>query len=204
MQRLTDIVFALAILLLTTPIWIVVLAVVALSDFGNPLFLQNRIGRGGKIFRLVKFRTMSKNASAGSNLTVSGDKRVTPVGRLLRRFKIDELPQLVNVLIGSMSIVGPRPETPEYVALYDQDQREVLKYRPGLTDPASIKYRHEEKILAQYNDPVEAYKSVILPDKIAISLEYQRSRNIGSDLGIIGETIMAIVRPASDGTGRNE
>lgn len=190
--------FAVAILLLTTPIWLVVLVGVSLSDFGSPLFVQNRVGRGGKVFRLVKFRTMSKNASSGSNLTVSGDKRVTPVGGILRRFKIDELPQLVNVLVGSMSIVGPRPETPEYVALYDQTQREVLKYRPGLTDPASIKYRHEEKILAQYSDPVEAYKSVILPDKIALSLEYQRSRNISSDLGIIGETIMAIVRPASE------
>lgn len=190
--------FAVAILLLTTPIWLVVLVGVSLSDFGSPLFVQNRVGRGGKIFRLVKFRTMSKNASAGSNLTVSGDKRVTPIGGILRRFKIDELPQLVNVLVGSMSIVGPRPETPEYVALYDQAQSEVLKYRPGLTDPASIKYRHEEQILAQYSDPVEAYKSVILPDKIALSLEYQRSRNIGSDLGIIGETIMAIVRPASE------
>lgn len=168
-----------------------------MSDFGNPLFLQNRVGREGKIFRLVKFRTMSKNASAGSNLTVSGDKRVTPVGRILRRFKVDELPQLVNVLVGSMSIVGPRPETPEYVALYNESQREVLKYRPGLTDPASIKYRHEEQILAQYSDPVEAYKAVILPDKIAISLNYQRGRSIISDLGIIGETIRAIVRPTS-------
>lgn len=159
--------------------------------------MQNRVGRGGDIFRLVKFRTMSKNASAGANLTVSGDKRVTPVGAVLRRLKIDELPQLLNVLSGSMSIVGPRPETPEYVALYDQSQREVLNYRPGLTDPASIKYRHEEKILAQYNDPVAAYKSIILPDKIAISLEYQRRRSVASDIGIIAATIMAIVRPVS-------
>ncbi len=197
MQRFIDIVFAVTILLITAPVWIVVLAVVSMSDFGNPLFLQNRVGREGKTFRLVKFRTMSKNASAGSNLTVSGDKRVTPVGRILRRFKVDELPQLVNVLVGSMSIVGPRPETPEYVALYNESQREVLKYRPGLTDPASIKYRHEEQILAQYSDPVEAYKAVILPDKIAISLNYQRGRSIVSDLGIIGETIRAIVRPTS-------
>ncbi len=198
MQRLIDIVFALAILLLTTPIWIVTLIVVTLSDFGSPFFLQNRVGRNEKVFRLVKFRTMTKNASVGSNLTVSGDKRVTPIGRVLRRLKIDELPQLLNVLVGSMSIVGPRPETPEYVALYDQAEREVLKYRPGLTDPSSIKYRHEERILAKYSDPVEAYKSVILPDKIAISLEYQHRRNLASDLAIIGETILAIFRPAED------
>lgn len=198
MQRLIDIVFAVAILLLTIPIWVIVLIAVSLSDLGSPFFLQERVGKDGDIFRLVKFRTMNKNAAAGSNLTVSGDKRVTPIGRVLRRLKIDELPQLLNVLVGSMSIVGPRPETPEYVALYDQAQREVLKYRPGLTDPSSIKYRHEEKILAQYGDPVEAYKSVILPDKIAISIEYQRRRRIAGDLAIIGETIMAIFRPVEE------
>ena len=202
MQRLLDFVFAIAILLVTAPLWFAALIVVALSDFGNPLFLHPRVGRGGKHFRLAKFRTMSKAAPGGSNLTVSGDPRVTTVGRILRRLKIDELPQLLNVLSGTMSIVGPRPETPEFVSLYTDDQREILKYRPGLTDPASIKYRHEEKILAQHGDPVAAYKTLILPDKIALSLEYQRHRNIVSDLRIIGQTVAAIVRPVPEEFGR--
>lgn len=195
MQRLFDIILAIGILIVSAPVWLLATLALLIFDFGNPIFLHERIGRNGKPFHLVKFRTMSTRKEAGSNLTVSGDTRITGIGRILRRLKIDELPQLLNILSGSMSIVGPRPETPEFVALYSHEQREILKYRPGLTDPASIKYRHEERILAAHPDPVAAYKSIVLPDKIGLSLEYQRRRSLFSDFAVIGRTITAIFHP---------
>lgn len=198
MNRLFDIIVAVAILILTLPLWLATLVVVPLSDFGSPLFLHQRVGRDGKLFKLIKFRTMRRRSESGLNLTVAGDKRVTGIGRLLRRLKIDELPQLANVLAGSMSIIGPRPETPEFVALFTEEQRQILQYRPGLTDPASIKYRHEELILANHADPVAAYRNIVLPDKIAISLAYQQKRTLLSDLGVIGDTVAAIFGKASD------
>lgn len=200
MQRIFDIVFALIILLLSSPLWLLATIGIFVSDFGNPFFLHTRVGREGQLFRLIKFRTMKSNAPAQANLTVSGDRRITPTGRILRRLKIDELPQLLNVLAGSMSIVGPRPESPEYVAGYDPQQKAILRFRPGLTDPASIKYRYEEKILARYPDPVEAYKTIVLPDKIALSLDYQRGRSIWSDLVIVLQTIAVIFNSAPTAT----
>lgn len=196
MQRVLDIVLALLILLLSSPLWLLATLAVFLSDFGSPFFRHTRVGREGEPFRLIKFRTMKNNAPTQANLTISGDRRITPVGRVLRRLKIDELPQLLNVLAGSMSIVGPRPESPEYVAGYTREQKEILKFRPGLTDPASIKYRYEEKILAQYSDPVAAYRQIVLPDKIALSLDYQRRRTLWSDLVIILQTIAVIFNTA--------
>jgi lipopolysaccharide/colanic/teichoic acid biosynthesis glycosyltransferase len=200
MQRIFDILFALCTLLLSSPLWLVAAPAIFLADFGNPFFRQVRVGRGGRPFRLIKFRTMRSGAPAEANLTVAGDRRITPVGKVLRRLKIDELPQLLNVLAGSMSIVGPRPETPEYVAAYSSAQKEILSFRPGLTDPASIKYRYEEKILAQYPDPVEAYRTIVLPDKIALSLNYQRKRSLGRDLLIILQTIGVIFDSAPSTT----
>jgi lipopolysaccharide/colanic/teichoic acid biosynthesis glycosyltransferase len=196
MQRIFDIVFALLILLLSSPLWLLAATGIFISDFGSPFFLHTRVGREGRPFRLIKFRTMRDNAPTEANLTVSGDRRITPIGRVLRRLKIDELPQLLNVLAGSMSIVGPRPESPEYVAEYTKEQKEILRFRPGLTDPASIKYRYEEKILAKHADPVEAYKTIVLPDKIALSLDYQRRRTFWSDLVIVFQTVAVIFKSA--------
>jgi len=125
-------------------------------------------------------------------ITVKGDSRVTGIGKILRRFKLDELPQFLNILFGSMSFVGPRPEVAEYISLYTPEQREILKYKPGLVDPATLKYRNEEEILAGFPDPQKGYIETILPDKIGISLEYQRNRSVLSDFKIILETAVAI------------
>ncbi len=194
MQRVLDLTLALLGLLVTLPLTLLTLLALLLFDFGNPLFVHRRVGRAGKEFGLVKFRTMRRNAG-GVGLTVARDARITPIGRILRRLKLDEMPQLLNVVAGQMAIVGPRPETPEFVARYDVAQREILKYKPGLTDPASLKYRYEEKTLAKFADPVDVYIETILPDKIAISLAYQKRRTILSDLGIVARTILAILRP---------
>ena len=202
MQRLFDIILAFGILVVSSPLWLLAVLALIIFDFGNPFFLHERIGKGGESFKLIKFRTMRRKSADNSNLTVSGDARITGIGKILRRLKIDELPQLLNVLSGSMSVVGPRPETPEFVALYSPEQRAILKYRPGLTDPASIKYRHEERVLAAHADPVAAYKSIVLPDKISLSLQYQRNRSIWTDLGIIGSTIGAIFHPLPEEQGR--
>jgi lipopolysaccharide/colanic/teichoic acid biosynthesis glycosyltransferase len=130
-------------------------------------------------------------------ITVSGDKRVTPIGRVLRRYKLDELPQLWNVLRGDMSLVGPRPELPMYVASYTAEQRQVLAVRPGITDPASLTYRHEEKILAEYDDPDQFYRTRILPDKLAQSLLYLQKISLKVDLRIIVETVLSLFFPWS-------
>jgi len=129
----------------------------------------------------------------GLGLTISGDRRVTPVGKFLRRYKIDELPQLWNVLRGELSLVGPRPELPIYVALYTRDQRRVLSVRPGITDPASLAYRNEEKILASQAEPEQFYVSQILPDKLAQNIDYLRQVSFRNDLGIILRTIVSSV-----------
>lgn len=195
MKRLFDFVAALLILIVTLPIWVIATLLLIVSG-QNPLFFHERVGKGGQIFHLIKFRTMraADSGESWSGITVAGDSRITSIGRTLRRWKIDELPQLLNVLAGRMSIVGPRPETPEFVALYSPGQRKILDFKPGLTDPASLKYRYEEKTLAQFADPVDAYIRVVLPDKIQISLDYQRSRTIWTDLGVIYQTARAVLR----------
>ena len=194
MRRLADFLLALLLTIVTSPIWILVMLTLLVFTPGRPFFVHTRIGRGGKNFRLVKFRTMRSTKDNQSELTVLGDRRVTRIGRLLRRFKLDELPQLLNILTGSMTFVGPRPESPKYVALYTPAQREILDYLPGLTDPASLKYRYEEEILAGFGDPESGYLQTILPDKIKLSLEYQKNRRLFSDIKIIGVTFAAIFR----------
>lgn len=204
MQRLFDLIIAILILILSSPFWLIALLALLILDFGSPFYRHRRVGQYGREFRLIKFRTMRKDA-AGGNLTVAGDSRVTAIGKVLRKLKIDELPQLINVLKGEMAIVGPRPETPEFVATYTPEQREILKFKPGLTDPSSIKYRYEEIILGSYADPVQAYKNIVLPDKLAISIAYQNQRTIGSDLSMIWRTFAAIFGgppETPDGSGR--
>ena len=119
---------------------------------------------------------------------------MTSVGKLLRRYKLDEIPQLLNVLVGNMTFVGPRPEIPEFVELYTEEQREILKFKPGLTDPASLKYRDEEDQLAKFENPVSGYLTEVLPDKLKISLQYQQGRNLRSDLRIIWRTVIALLK----------
>lgn len=193
MKRLTDLVVSFAGLVVLLPLFLVIILMIWLDD-GRPIFFrQERIGLGGLPFRMWKFRTMVKNAdSMGPSITIGVDPRITRLGLHLRSLKIDELPQLINVLIGEMSLVGPRPEVPRYVALYTDHQREVLTLKPGITDLASIKYRNENDILGQVDDPEAYYRDVILPDKITINLAYACRATWLNDMIVIFKTVSGI------------
>lgn len=177
-------------LVFLSPLFAIV-AVCIKTDSRGPVFYPHvRVGKDGRPFRILKFRSMDAVASRlPAGITVSGDKRVTRVGRFLRRYKIDELPQLWNVLLGDMSLVGPRPELPKYVAAYSPEQKLVLRVRPGITDPASLRYRHEEEILSCCEDPENVYRMQILPNKLAGNLAYIRNISLGTDLRIIFKTV---------------
>jgi lipopolysaccharide/colanic/teichoic acid biosynthesis glycosyltransferase len=176
-------------LLLLSPLLIVVAILVKLTSRGPALYRQVRVGRRGELFRIAKFRTLREHAGAGRQITAADDPRITPIGSVLRRFKLDELPQLWNVLAGDMSLVGPRPEVPYYVARYSDAQRQVLNVRPGITDPASIAYRHEETLLAGHTDPDAYYRQVILPDKLEMNLDYVEHICLSVDLVLLLRTI---------------
>jgi lipopolysaccharide/colanic/teichoic acid biosynthesis glycosyltransferase len=190
MKRAFDLVVAaLALAVLALPL-LAVAALVRLTSPGPALFRQERVGRGGRLFRIWKLRTMVHAASArGPLVTSAGDARVTPLGRLLRRFKVDELPQLVNVLVGDMSFVGPRPEVPRYVARYSPDDRRVLAVRPGITDPASIHLRDEEALLGRFADRERAYVEVLLPLKLDLQLGYLARQTFVRDVAVILRTL---------------
>ena len=182
-------------LLVLWPFLLAVAVAIWLSDRGPVFFRQERVGRGGQSFRMWKFRTMVVNAEArGGQLTVGEDKRITGVGKWLRRLKLDELPQLLNVVAGQMSLVGPRPEVRRYTDLYTEDQRRVLDLMPGITDPASIRYRDESALLAQQADPERAYVEQVMPEKIRLNLEYAARANVLTDLGTILTTLLKIGR----------
>ncbi|HQQ71109.1 MAG TPA: sugar transferase [Alicycliphilus sp.] len=200
LKRLFDILFAALALLLLCPLLLAVALWVRLDSPGPVLFRQQRVGRGGRPFDIFKFRTMVTNAeAAGPQLTVGADARITRAGAWLRRSKVDELPQLLNVLRGDMSVVGPRPEVPRYVALYPPALRAVvLSVRPGITDLASIAYRDESTLLARSTDPERAYVEQILPAKLAYAEQYVRSRTLWLDLRIIVWTLLAVLgRPVN-------
>jgi lipopolysaccharide/colanic/teichoic acid biosynthesis glycosyltransferase len=188
-----SIVSALLLILLSPALLLI--AIATLVESGWPvLFFQTRVGRGGKPFRLVKIRSM-RPAVAGRCITSSGDPRVTRVGKILRKFKLDELPQLWNVLRGEMSLVGPRPEIPEFVDLNLPIWRSVLQVRPGITDPVSIAYRNEERLLATAEDPVRLYRETILPDKLKRNIAYLSERSLSRDLKVILQTLRCAVFP---------
>jgi lipopolysaccharide/colanic/teichoic acid biosynthesis glycosyltransferase len=183
-------------LLLLSPVLLAVAVLVKLSSKGPVFYFQGRAGRDGRIFQIVKFRSMrdSRNGN-GPVITSAGDDRVTPVGRLLRWSKLDELPQLWNVLRGDMSLVGPRPEHPKYVKGYTDEQRHVLTVRPGITDIASIVYRNEEAVLARSPNPERFYREVILPHKLSLDLEYVADISLVRDLRLILETVKSLLAP---------
>jgi lipopolysaccharide/colanic/teichoic acid biosynthesis glycosyltransferase len=190
MKRVFDIVFALTFLVLLSPLLLVFSLLVALTSPGGAFFRQVRVGKEGRAFRLLKFRTMRQGSEARGQLTIGGrDPRVTGVGYFLRKTKLDELPQLWNVLCGDMSVVGPRPEVPRYVDLYTPEQRAVLSVRPGITGMASIDYIDENEILARASDPESAYVRDVMPAKLALDLRYVRERSFALDLRIISATI---------------
>lgn len=181
-------------LVLLSPVLLLIGLAVKLSDGGPAFYRQERVGWHGRPFRIWKFRTMRTGADkSGPSVTRRGDPRITAVGRWLRQTKLDELPQLFNVLAGEMSLVGPRPEVPKYVALYSPEQRRVLELRPGITDLASVEFRNEEELLAAAADAESFYRSVCIPRKIQLNLEYAQRASFGSDLKLIAETFAAIV-----------
>jgi len=190
MTRPFDLLAATLGLLLLAPALLLIAAVIRLAD-GSPVFYrQERVGRHGRPFRIWKFRTMVVDADrAGKPLTVGGDPRVTRTGAWLRRWKLDELPQLMNVVAGDMGLVGPRPEVPRYVALYTEAQRQVLALRPGITDLASIAYRNESDLLQGQADPEAYYIGIILPDKIRINLDYAARAGLWRNLKVILATL---------------
>lgn len=183
-------------LILLSPILLLIAALIRLDSHGPIFFRQERVGQFGRLFKIHKFRTMVVDAEAmGMQITVGVDPRITKVGEFLRRYKLDELPQLIDVLFGDMSLVGPRPEVPRYVACYPQELRElVLSVRPGITDRASIEYKDESKILGCATDPHQAYVNEVLPIKLGYYAEYVRNRSLLGDIGIIISTIQAIAR----------
>jgi lipopolysaccharide/colanic/teichoic acid biosynthesis glycosyltransferase len=192
--RAFDTLVALVGLIVLSPLMLVVALAIALGSRGPVFFQQERVGLGGRPFRIIKFRTMRVDAERlGGPLTVGRDPRITPVGAFLRASKLDELPQLINVVRGEMALVGPRPEVPRYVALYSAEQRRVLEVRPGITDPASIQYRDESALLAAAADPERWYVEEVMPHKLAINLAYLRRRTLPSDVGVILATIARLV-----------
>lgn len=192
-RRLFDITASAAGLAVLSPLFLLVGLWIKLDSPGPVFYRATRVGRNGAPFRLYKFRSMAAGADRqGPGITATGDARVTRVGRLLRRSKLDELPQLINVLQGEMSLVGPRPEDPRYVALYTPEQRRVLAVRPGITSAASLAYRHEEQLLAGA-DWETLYREQVLPAKLAIDLDYLDRRTLWSDLALIVRTVASMV-----------
>jgi lipopolysaccharide/colanic/teichoic acid biosynthesis glycosyltransferase len=192
MPRWLEIFIAGAALVLALPLFLLLTVAILMKDGAPVFFVQERVGKDGRPFRLLKFRTM--RVTSGAEVTVSGDPRITPLGNLLRRSKLDELPQLVNVFKGDMSFVGPRPEIADFVALYTPEQREVLSVRPGITDPASIEFRDESEILARAADWRETYVREVLPRKLGLSRAYLRRRTFFKDIGVIFKTLEVVLR----------
>ena len=195
LKRLFDIAASCIGLLLLAPVLLGIAVWIKRDSSGPVFFRQQRIGRHGEPFRIYKFRSMRQD-NAGLQITVGADDRITRSGHFIRAYKLDELPQLINVLLGDMSIVGPRPEVPRYVALYPADVRaEVLSVRPGITDLASVQYRSESTLLAQSSNPEQTYVDTILPAKLALFRQYVRERSFWLDLRIIGMTLGILLKP---------
>jgi lipopolysaccharide/colanic/teichoic acid biosynthesis glycosyltransferase len=193
-KRLVDVVASAAGLLLLSPFLLLTALLIRLTSPGPALFRQQRIGRRFQPFSIYKFRTMVQDAPAkGPALTVGADPRITGIGRFLRKAKLDELPQLLNVLRGDMSLVGPRPEVPRYVEMYRDDYAEILAVRPGITDIASLEFRNESELLAAAEDPELEYCQRILPIKIQLAREYLRRSSLLFDLQLIARTVLALI-----------
>jgi lipopolysaccharide/colanic/teichoic acid biosynthesis glycosyltransferase len=192
LKRAFDIIVSGAGLILLSPLFVIISVLIKLDSHGSVFFLGRRVGKDGKIFIILKFRSMEENSvTKGPAITVAGDARVTRIGKYLRRTKIDELPQLFNVVKGDMSLVGPRPEDPQYVSLYSDTQKEVLGVRPGITSASSIQYSNEESLLAVQG--LDAYETMIMPQKLATDLEYVRCHSFIGDLMILLQTVAQVL-----------
>lgn len=186
---LFDRIVSLVGLIVLSPVLLTVALLIAVKMPGGPvLFRQKRVGQHGRLFTMVKFRSMTV-AHSGSSVSVAGESRITPLGATLRRYKLDELPELWNVLKGDMSFVGPRPDVPGYADKLVGEDREILRLKPGITGPASLKYRNEEEILATVDDPIRYNDEILFPDKVKINREYLHNRTFWGDIVIIFKTI---------------
>jgi len=195
LKRLFDIIVSLIFICILSPLLIIIAVAIKLGSKGNIFYLQERMGLNGKVFKIFKFRTMVPNADKSGLLTIGqNDSRITRIGKILRNYKVDELPQLFNVLIGDMSIVGPRPEVKKYVDLYTSEQRRVLTVQPGITDYASIQYVNESELLQKFDNPEEAYINEIMPHKLQLNLYYIDNRSLKTDISIIFATIIHIFK----------
>ncbi len=189
-KRLFDIVLSIFGIIILAPFFIIISIIILLTSAGGAFYRQIRVGKEGKEFRLLKFRTMKTGSDKNLRITVGNrDSRITVIGFYLRKYKLDELPQLFNVLTGEMSFVGPRPEVPEYVSLYTTEQREVLKVKPGITDYASIVYSEENELLANAQNPEELYINRIMPAKLKLNLRYISEMSFSTDVKVILKTI---------------
>ncbi|MFW5804920.1 MAG: sugar transferase [Bacteroidales bacterium] len=197
-KRLFDIIFSLIGLIICSPVFIILGIAICMDSRGGIFFKQQRVGKHGKLFSILKFRSMKINSDQKGQLTVgSNDKRITKTGRFIRKYKLDELPQLINVLNGDMSIVGPRPEVPKYVSMYTDEQRKVLQVKPGITDYASIEYANENDLLAASSDPEKTYINEIMPDKLALNKKYILEKKFTTDITIIAKTLISLFHQKS-------
>ena len=195
-KRLFDFTIAMAGLILAIPAIIIIALAIKVDSPGPVFFRQKRVGRYGKIFLIHKFRTMVEaDTDHGPLITAGNDARITRIGRILRKYKFDEIPQLIDVILGNMSLVGPRPEIPQYVSYYPEEQKSIVQtIRPGITDAASIEFRNENEILGQSKDPHKTYIEVILPIKLQYYMEYVKKRSLIGDICIIVKTLTVIGR----------
>jgi lipopolysaccharide/colanic/teichoic acid biosynthesis glycosyltransferase len=191
-KRIFDIIASLFGLILLSPVFLVIALLIKLFTPGPILFHQERVGRNGKSFIINKFRTMIVN-HGGNTVSVKGECRITPLGTILRKYKLDELPELLNVFIGDMSMVGPRPDIPKYANKLIGEERKILELRPGITGPAALNYIKEEELLASVPDPQKYNDNVVWPDKVRLNLEYLRNRSFVGDLKIIFRTFLRII-----------
>ncbi len=194
-KRIFDLIFVIPGIFILSPVFLVIALLIKRDSNGPVLFKQKRVGLHGKPFKVLKFRTMVVDAEQkGAKVTTGGDPRITPSGQWLRKYKLDELPQLINVLKGEMSLVGPRPEVPEYVEFYtDKQKQTVLSVPPGITDIASIEFRNENELLADSKDPVKDYKEKVLPIKLSYYKQYVKERSLWLDFTLILKTVVAII-----------
>jgi lipopolysaccharide/colanic/teichoic acid biosynthesis glycosyltransferase len=188
-KRIADVISALLVLMLFSPFFLIISVWILLDSRGGVFYKQIRIGKGGKEFRLYKFRSMAVGSDKAGQITIGEDSRVTRSGRFIRKFKIDEFPQLLNIIFGQMSVVGPRPEVPKYVNLYNEEQKKVLSILPGLTDYASIEYFDEQVLLGKSNNPEETYINEIMPAKLNLNLKYVQDQSFMTDLKCVFKTI---------------
>lgn len=193
-KRIFDVICSSLGLIVLSPMLIIVTILIKKGSDGPVFFKQIRVGENEKEFLILKFRTMVVDAEKlGKQITIGNDSRITKIGILLRKYKLDELPQLINVFKGEMSLVGPRPEVPRYVKLYTEEQRKVLKIKPGITDLASLRYKDENELLGDKQDPEAFYISTVMPDKLSLNLEYMKKNNVIFDIYIIIKTIVKCI-----------